>query len=255
MSKNKVLITGTSRGIGEALAIRFLNEGWEVNGLSRHKSENIKKNIKKKSMYQETIGDLSNIKDVRRFLKKSFGEINFSEYEQILLINNSGVLEPVKAIRDCETEDILNNLKVNVLGTASIISEFLKELKEVNLKKLIINISSGAGKNPYHGWGSYCASKAAIDMLTQCIQLEEATLPAACRIYSIAPGIVETKMQETIRTKSAEEFPMVAKFIDFKESGKLADAKDVAALYYQFVINESNYKGNTIFNINDVSKV
>lgn len=252
MGKNKVLITGTSRGIGEALAIRFLNEGWEVNGLSRHKSENIKKNIKKKSMFQETIGDLSNIKDVRRFLKKSFGELNFSEYEQIILINNSGVLEPIKAIRDCETEDILYNLKVNVLGTASIISEFLKELKEVSLKKMIINISSGAGKNPYHGWGSYCTSKAAIDMMTQCIQLEESTLSAPCRIYSIAPGIVETKMQETIRTKSIEEFPMVNKFIDFKESGKLADAKEVAEKYYRFVANESNYKGNTIFNINDV---
>lgn len=251
MGKNKVLITGTSRGIGEALAIRFLNEGWEVNGLSRHKSEVIKKSIKKKSMFQETIGDLSNIKDVRRFLKKSFGEINFSEYEKVVLINNSGVLEPIKAIRDCETEDILYNLKVNVLGTASMISEFLKELKDVSTKKLIINISSGAGKNPYHGWGSYCASKAAIDMLTQCVQLEESSLVNPCQIYAIAPGIVETKMQETIRTKSAEEFPLVSKFIDFKESGKLADAKDVASKFFQFVEKESEYKGSNILNIND----
>lgn len=252
MSKNKVLITGTSRGIGEALAIQFLSEGWEVNGFARHKNDLIKKRFRKSGLYQETIGDLSNIKDVRRFLKKSFGEIEFAEYEKIVLINNSGVLEPIKSIRECETEDILYNLKVNILGTASIISVFLNELKEVPIRKFIINISSGAGKNPYHGWGSYCTSKAAIDMLTQCVQLEEATYNNPCHIYAIAPGIVETKMQETIRTKTIEEFPLVNKFIDFKESGKLADAKDVAEKFYQFVLNEVDYKGNPIFNINDI---
>lgn len=252
MKKNKVLITGTSRGIGEALANQFLGEGWEVNGFARHKNENIKKNAKKKSLYKETIGDLSNIKDVRRFLKKSFGEIEFADYEQIVLINNSGVLEPVKAIRDSELDDILYNLKVNVLGTASITSIFLNELKEVPLKKIIINVSSGAGKNPYFGWGSYCASKAAIDMLSQCIQLEESNNTNPCRIYSVAPGIVETKMQETIRSKSIEEFPMVNKFIDLKESGKLSEARDVAEKFYKFILKESEYKGNIVFNINDV---
>ena len=58
-------------------------------------------------------------------------------------------------------------------------------------------------------------------------------------------------MQETIRTKSAEEFPLVSKFIDFKESGKLADAKDVASKFFQFVEKESEYKGSNILNIND----
>ena len=116
MSKNKILITGTSRGIGEALAIQFLSEGWEVNGFARHKNEAIKKKFRKSGLYQETIGDLSNIKDVRRFLKKSFGEIDFTEYEQIVLINNSGVLEPIKSIRECETEDIIYNLKVNSIS-------------------------------------------------------------------------------------------------------------------------------------------
>ncbi len=248
----KILITGTSRGIGEGLAHCFLSEGWEVNGFSRHKNESIKKSYKKKGLYKETIGDLSNIKDVRRFLKKTIVEIETSEYDQIVLINNSGVLEPVKAIRDGEIDEILYNLKVNILGTASIISLFMQELKECSLPKLIINISSGAGKNPYFGWGSYCASKAAIDMLSQCIHLEEGNNKNPCRIYSIAPGIVETKMQETIRSKTVEEFPSVAKFIDLKENDKLADVNDVAQKFYQFVSNVKNYSGPVTFNINDL---
>jgi benzil reductase ((S)-benzoin forming) len=203
-------------------------------------------------LYKETIGDLSNIKDVRRFLKKTIVEIDTSEYEQIILINNSGVLEPVKAIRDSETDEILYNLKVNILGTASIISLFIQELKECTLPKSIINISSGASKNPYFGWGSYCASKAAIEMLSQCIHLEEGNNKNPCRIFSIAPGIVETKMQETIRSKTAEEFPSVSKFIEFKESGKLADVNDVAKKFYAFVSNIKDYNGPISFNINDL---
>lgn len=250
--KNKILITGTSRGIGDGLANCFLNEGWEVNGFSRHKNESIKKNYRKKGLYKETIGDLSNIKDVRRFLKKTIVEIDTAEYGQIVLINNSGVLEPVKAIGDCEIDDILYNFKVNILGTASIISLFMQELKECSLPKSIINISSGAGKNPYFGWGSYCASKAAIDMFSQCIHLEESNNKTPCRIFSIAPGVVETKMQETIRSKTVEEFPSVAKFIDLKESGKLADINDVAKKFYQFVSNVKDYDGPVVFNINDL---
>jgi len=252
VKKNKILITGTSRGIGEGLANCFLEEGWEVNGFSRHKNENIKKSYRKKGLYKETMGDLSNIKDVRRFLKKTIVEIDTSEYERIVLINNSGILEPIKAIRDAEVDEMLYNLKVNIIGTASIISLFMQELKECSLPKLIINISSGAGKTPYFGWGSYCASKAAIDMLSQCIQLEEASNKNPCQIFSIAPGIVETKMQETIRSKTVEEFPSVAKFIDFKESGKLADVNDVAKKFYKFVLNASNYNGSVAFNINDL---
>jgi benzil reductase ((S)-benzoin forming) len=252
MKKNKVLITGTSRGIGEALAIKFLNEGWEVNGFSRHKNDSIKKSFKKKGLYQETTGDLSNVKDVRRFLKKSIGEIESAEYEKIVLINNSGVLEPIKPIRESEIEEMIYNLKVNILGTASITNLFMSELKEISLQKIIINVSSGAGKNPYPSWGSYCASKAAIDMLTQCIQIEEKEYKNPCKIYSIAPGVVETQMQETIRSKSIEDFPLVNKFIELKETGKLVDAKVVAGKFFGFVEKEHEYKGNIIFNINDI---
>lgn len=251
MKKNKILITGTSRGIGESLAIKFLNENWDVHGFSRHKNDQIKKNIKRKSLYKETIGDISNIKDARRFLKKSLIDVTEDQCEQIILINNAGILEPVKKIRECELEEMIYNFKVNVLGTCSLISLFLSELKDIAVPKYIINISSGAGKNPYHSWGSYCASKAAIDMFSQCVDLEEKNSKNAAKIFSIAPGVVETKMQETIRTKSLEDFPLVNKFIELKESNKLLETTVVADKFFKFIGEIKNHQDKCILNITD----
>ena len=91
---------------------------------------------------------------------------------------------------------------------------------------VLVNISSGAGRNPYHGWGAYCAGKAAVDRMSECLALEEAD--SGLRVHSVAPGIIETGMQELIRATPRERFPMVDKFLKFKEDDLFSSPRFVA---------------------------
>jgi NAD(P)-dependent dehydrogenase (short-subunit alcohol dehydrogenase family) len=79
---------------------------------------------------------------------------------------------------------------------------------------VLVNITSGAALGGYAGWGAYCMGKAAVDRLTECVQLEEASL--GLRAYAVAPGVIDTDMQRTVRALDEERFPLVEKFRQLK---------------------------------------
>jgi benzil reductase ((S)-benzoin forming) len=79
---------------------------------------------------------------------------------------------------------------------------------------VLINISSGAAARAYAGWSAYCASKAAVERFTECVQLEEAS--TGLRAYAVQPGVIDTAMQEQIRASRAEDFPALDKFLAIK---------------------------------------
>ena len=66
------------------------------------------------------------------------------------------------------------------------------------------------------GWSAYCASKAGVALLSQCIAIEEAE--SGLRVHALAPGLVDTEMQAMIREASDEDFPMRQRFVEVKES-------------------------------------
>ena len=74
----------------------------------------------------------------------------------------------------------------------------------------LVNLSSGAATSAYRGWAAYCASKAAVEMLTEVVGLEERA--SGLRAYAVAPGVVDTDMQALIRSTPDEDFPAVARF-------------------------------------------
>ena len=75
---------------------------------------------------------------------------------------------------------------------------------------VLINISSGAAVKAYEGWGAYCAAKAGLLHLTNCVAQEERD--SGLRAYSVAPGIVDTGMQALIRAFTPEQFPQLERF-------------------------------------------
>ncbi len=93
----------------------------------------------------------------------------------------------------------------------------------------IVNISSGAARRPIFGWGAYCAAKAGLDMASRVAQLEAATRGHPVEVSSLAPGVIDTGMQETVRGASPEDFVDVERFRAMKTEGTLRSAADVAA--------------------------
>ena len=88
----------------------------------------------------------------------------------------------------------------------------------------VVHISSRAGRHPYPTWSVYCATKAAVDMHARALAEEGID---GVRAASVAPGIVDTDMQASIR--ETEGFPLRDTFIGYKESGALSSPDDAAA--------------------------
>jgi benzil reductase ((S)-benzoin forming) len=82
---------------------------------------------------------------------------------------------------------------------------------------VLVNISSGAAQRGRAGWAAYCGGKAAVDRITEAVQLEEAA--SGLRAYAVAPGVVDTDMQELIRAMPPERFPDVDQFVERKRRG------------------------------------
>lgn len=226
-------ITGTSRGLGKAICQKILAEGnAKVVGMGRTSSI-INPN------YHHVYMDLSEIGDLEKRLVNVFNSL--IEPEKIVLINNSGALGEVKHIGTTSAAHIIDVMHLNLLAPAILINSFIQKYAKVNCKKTIINISSGAGKKPMDGWGNYCTSKAGLDMFSRVVDTEQQLADANVSIYSIAPGIVDTKMQDHIRKSDKSDFSMIERFKEYKKNNALSSPKEVAEKYWNFLQNEEKF--------------
>jgi benzil reductase ((S)-benzoin forming) len=105
-----------------------------------------------------------------------------------------------------------------------------------------MNISSGAALRPIQSWGTYCQSKAAIDMLTKIINEEHPNIKA----YSIYPGVVDTEMQKKIRDTDIEKFPLKDIFVEYFNNKELIDPKIISQKIYHILSNLDFFNDNMV---------
>jgi hypothetical protein len=110
-----------------------------------------------------------------------------------------------------------------VLGDA-----FLRAARATAAPCFLVMISSGAARNVYEGWSAYGAGKAAVDHWVRTAGAEQERRGGRVRILAVAPGVVETAMQERIRATAAEDFPEVQRFHELAERGELRAPEDAA---------------------------
>ncbi len=94
--------------------------------------------------------------------------------------------------RSCE-----RSLAVNFVAPVLLMRRFLVATAGRAALRRVINISSGAGRRPIFGWGAYCAAKAGIDMVSRVASLEAQAAQDGVEVVSLAPGVIDTPMQET----------------------------------------------------------
>jgi len=208
---NLYIVTGTRRGLGEALAKRITaDKRNELIGISRPDV------------------DLADPASIARAFESIGRRIAATTYEKAVLINNAGVIEPVAPLDRADPGDIEHNLAVNLVAPMLLMRLFLGATEHVKVRR-VINISSGAGRRPIFGWSAYCAAKAGLDMATRVVALEAQVRGLAIEAVSLAPGVIDTGMQGTVRSVSAEDFVDVERFRQMKAEGALRPADDVAA--------------------------
>ena len=229
---NYYYITGTSRGIGKAMAEFLLKEKENfVVGISRKCS--IKNNN-----YRHATLDLTNLYEVRKFKFE-----DHPKAKRICLINNSGAIGQVKPVGKLSNNQIICDYNLNLISPSILCNDFIAAYKDANAEKIIVNVSSGAGKNPIDGWSTYCASKAGIDIFSRVIDAEQKSITkSGFRVFSIAPGVVDTQMQTDIRSASKEDFSRLNDFITYKNSGILAEPRLVAEKYFRILADLNKLK-------------
>lgn len=232
---NYYFITGASKGIGKALAEELLkDENNCVIGVSRSSSI-------QHGNYRYQPLDFSDVEAVEHNLHKVF--VPYLDAERLVLVNNAGVLGEIGYIgENMPNERFEFVFDVNVIVPAMLMNTFLEVYQAMPCPKVIVNVSSGAGKYPIDGWASYCASKAAIDMLSLSVQEEQNRRGTGVKVYALSPGVVDTAMQGQIREADAQRFSTVEKFRRYKENGDLSSPEEVGKKIAKFLHSTERYK-------------
>lgn len=215
------IITGASRGLGKALAETLLKQpDTSVMGVSRHATIQHER-------YQHQPLDLSDMLAVQNNLFKVFPPR--PDASSITLINNAGVLGEVGYVGEVPNEHFEFVFDVNVIAPAMLMNMFLSAYQGLDsIPRTVLNISSGAAQRPVDGWGAYCASKAALDMLSQVAQKEQDLRGSRVRVRSLAPGVLDTDMQDHIRKAGPQHFSEADRFNHLKREGKLVEPSTAA---------------------------
>ena len=220
--KKIIIITGGSRGLGKGIVTAYLANGYHVFSISR----SIFESGNEKGLTQVQF-DLSKIEKLTDVLLTIFDQIDSEAVERIVLFNNAGTLGEIGRTENLSAENVIGAVHVNTIAPLILTSAFIRLTKNWACEKKVINISSGAAQNPYYGWTIYCATKAALDMLTRTVAMEQNSVENGVKIMSISPGVVDTDMQTEIRKHKKADFMDIDRFLALKSSGSLVDPKVV----------------------------
>lgn len=192
MTGKTVVITGASRGIGEAAAHIFAQAGANVVLTARGASQI--------SAIADAIGDralavtcdVSRWEDVKAAMEAAvarFGTVD-------VLINNAGVIEPIGPMIDSNPAEWGHVIDVNLKGVYYGMRAVMP-IMAAQGGGSVLTISSGAAHNALEGWAHYCASKAGVHMMTKALHKEGAG--KGIRAIGLSPGTVATQMQREIK--------------------------------------------------------
>ena len=239
---NIYIVTGASKGIGLELLKQLRNRGERVIGVARTNPQELDGFI---------LADLSNSNSLEGMMKRIIDE-NLSQARTFTLINNAGIVDPIGLIGSVESKMMVDALAVNLTAPMITSNAFISYLKDFSGGKKIINISSGAGRSAYEGWGVYCTTKAGLDHFTRVVAIEQESANYPVKVVSIAPGIIDTDMQETIRSTNEDDFPLLGRFIDYKDQGHLSSAEETASKLIAFIDREDYSESGPIADIRQV---
>jgi NAD(P)-dependent dehydrogenase (short-subunit alcohol dehydrogenase family) len=205
-----IVVTGTSRGIGQAIAKELLTQGHLVFGISRSLPSNELFTFKNYHYIQLDMTSSTAPKQVYDKVMAITDTIDS-------FVHNAGVLQ-IQRIENIHLNEMKSLMDVNLYSSISFIQQFLPKLRKS--KGSIVLVSSGAAVNAYSAWGAYCISKASINMLASVLAVEEPLITSV----AIRPGVVDTLMQNQIRETGVEMKDQDhEKFVGLKNENKLLD--------------------------------
>lgn len=219
-----VIVTGGSGGLGRALLDQAPADAHLVDvsrrGPDRDDVEHVAADLADPAAWAE-VGD--------RLARR----IAAADVDRVTIIHNAGALTPIGYAGEVDADAYTRLVLLDVAAPAVLGHHLLAALGAHPAgRRELVQISSGAARTAYPGWSAYGAGKAAIDQWVRTVAAEQADR-GGVRVLAIAPGVVATDMQATIRDVPERDFPQVERFRQLHADGQLVDPDDAARALWQ----------------------
>ena len=238
--KDKVaIITGSSRGIGKAIAVKLYKSGCNViiNGRNEKDLNSIHKKYKNTNKITPIAGNVSKSEDLENLISKTIKKYNRLD----ILVNNAATNPIFGPIENVEKKTFEKIQSVNLHSIFELTNKCFSYLKKTEGK--ILNISSVTGIKPVVYLGPYSVSKSAIISLTKIYAKEWAKYNIRTNV--ICPGLIKTKFSEMLWNDEET----LKKFLKQVPLNKIGNSDDVANLALFLVSNLSNYCNGGVYNV------
>jgi glucose 1-dehydrogenase len=241
--QNRVaLVTGSSRGIGRAMAVRFGREGAAVVVNCRRDAEGAKETCAqieatggRAYIIQADVGSVGEAQGMIAAAIEHFGKLD-------ILVNNAGILKNA-ALWEVTEEDYDRVLDVDLKGPFFTIQAFVRHLMETNRPGKVINISSVHEELPFPQFASYCIAKGGLRMLTRALAIELGRFDIT--VNAIAPGAIQTTAN-TGPPRASQRHERLSQQIPL---GRLGRPEEVAAIAAFLASSEADYITGSTYSI------
>lgn len=235
-----ILITGISSGVGFGLAKHYLQLGHQVYGISRNRNEKLEAYAKFSFLSQ----DLSQFDEMKKNISGFLREVDHLD----LVVLNAGILNEVKDMKDSSLEEIQKVMDVNVWANKLLIDLLFEQVNQI---KQLVAISSGASVSGSRGWNAYALSKATLNML---IELYSKELPD-CHLSALAPGLIESSMQDYIKSlpeEAAKKFPVVQKLKEARGTPSMPSPEKAAIIISDAIEKAVNHDSGSFLDVREI---
>ena len=232
------IVTGVSRGLGEALARTLLAGGFAVTGIGRASAATLTA-----ANYRFVVCDLADPINIDAALTPAFRDIADARPEFLCLINNAATAGPVGTIGSLDGVALAASMAANLVAPIAIANLFCRMFVDPAQAQRIINVSSGAADTPLPGGGPYSIAKAGLEMLTRQLAAEHDA--AMFRAITVRPGVIDTDMQTFMRSQTKEVLPSIDLFKGFHREHRLVAPETVAGKIVDKLVLSDVEQGRT----------
>jgi benzil reductase ((S)-benzoin forming) len=217
MSDTLIWISGASSGIGKALADNVPWDGARIIDISRRGAPGV----------EHVEADLSDPASWLTVADSFQRELDGFSGERVVFVHAAGSVQPIGFAGEVDTGEYTRNVLLNSAAGQVLGHAFLAAVKDLEAQRYLVMLSPGASSLVGAGWSSYGAGKAGLDQWVRDVGAEQ-DQRGGVQVLAVAPGVVETDMQQQIRETNPEDFPKRDKFVGLHESGQLRDPDEVA---------------------------
>jgi NAD(P)-dependent dehydrogenase (short-subunit alcohol dehydrogenase family) len=239
------IVTGSSRGLGLALTGQLLERGHRVLAIARGETTLPVPAGGELTVWRADLADPVTV--AARLQQWLAGQ---PAPASATLVNNAGVVSTPGPLADADLAELSAALRVGLEAALLLTAAFLRGTAAWPVPRKVVLVSSGLGRRAMAGSASYCAAKAGMDHLARAVALEEAGRANGARIVSLAPGIIDTDMQVTLRTADPARFPERDRFLGFKTAGQLDSPATAAAKLLRY-LDRADFGSNPVGDVRD----